>query len=73
MTVKEAAHRLNCSAETVYALCAAKLLRHSRIGLKRGRIFIAEEAIAEYLKQRERGGASMPTIIAPPPLKHLKL
>jgi excisionase family DNA binding protein len=54
-TVKEAAERLGVSAALVYALCAAKKLRHSRVGLGRGKIVIGEDAIAEYLRGRERG------------------
>ena len=49
LTVKEAAPQLRLSAATVYALCAARKLRHQRVGLGRGKILIPPEAIAEYL------------------------
>jgi excisionase family DNA binding protein len=63
MTVKQAADRLGVSSQTIYGLCAAHLLRHSRVGLGRGKIAIAEDAIAEYLKEREVG----PAKAEPPP------
>ena len=50
-TVKEAALLLRLSAAGVYALCAAKKLRHQRVGLGRGKILIPPEAIAEYLSK----------------------
>jgi excisionase family DNA binding protein len=53
LTVRQAAERLGVSAGTVYALCSARRLRHSRVGLGRGKIAISEEAVAEYLKQAE--------------------
>ena len=55
MNVREAAIRLGVSPALVYALCAARRLRHSRVGLGRGKIVISEEAIAEYLRGREVG------------------
>ena len=75
LTVKQAAERLGVSAQTIYALCSARLLRHSRIGLGRGRIVISEEAIAEYLRATENG-ASCPQVASlpqPVKLKHLRL
>jgi excisionase family DNA binding protein len=48
-TVKEAAPLLRLSAASVYALCAAKKLRHQRVGLGRGKIVIPPDAITEYL------------------------
>jgi excisionase family DNA binding protein len=63
MTVKQAAHLLGIASGTVYALCAAGHLRHSRVGLGRGKIAISEEAINEYLKEREVG----PRKPEPPP------
>lgn len=48
-TVKEAAPLLRLSPASVYALCAARKLRHQRVGLGRGKIVIPPEAIAEYL------------------------
>ncbi len=49
LTVKEAAPHLRLSPASVYALCAARKLRHQRVGLGRGKILIPPEAIAEYL------------------------
>lgn len=48
LTVKEAAERLGLSVSLVYALCAAKKIRHERHGLRRGTIRIPEDAIDEY-------------------------
>ena len=75
LSVKQAAARLGVSAQTVYGLCAAHRLRHSRVGLGRGKIAISEEAIAEYLAGREVGPA---TAALPAPrrkvvLHHLEL
>jgi excisionase family DNA binding protein len=67
-TVKEAAARLGVSAALVYALCAARKLRHSRVGLGRGKIVIGEDAIAEYLRAREAVPAE-----ALPPRRKVKL
>jgi excisionase family DNA binding protein len=55
LTVKEAALRLGVSVALVYDLCSARQLRHSRIGLGRGKIVISEEAVCEYLARRECG------------------
>ena len=49
LTVKEATQELRCSAATVYALCAARKLRHQRVGVGRGKILVPPDAIAEYL------------------------
>jgi excisionase family DNA binding protein len=49
LTVKEAAARLRLSPASVYALCAAKKLRHQRVGMGRGKILVPPEAIDEYL------------------------
>ena len=49
LTVKEAAPRLRLSPTSVYALCAAKKLRHQRVGVGRGKILIPPDAITEYL------------------------
>lgn len=49
LTVKEAAEELRCSPATVYSLCAAKKLRHVRVGVGRGKILVPADAIAEYL------------------------
>jgi len=37
------------SVGSVYALCAAKKLRHQRVGIGRGKIVIPSDAIDEYL------------------------
>jgi excisionase family DNA binding protein len=63
LNVKQAGERLNVSAATVYLLCASRRLRHSRVGVGRGKIGIPEDAIAEYLKGREVG----PELPKPPP------
>jgi excisionase family DNA binding protein len=49
LTVREAATRLGLSAASVYALCAARKLRHRRVGVGRGKIVIPPDAIDEYL------------------------
>lgn len=49
LTVKEAAESMRVSPATVYALCAARKLRHQRVGVGRGKIVIPPDAIAEYL------------------------
>jgi excisionase family DNA binding protein len=81
MTVKEAAIRIGISGATVYALCAARQLRHSRVGLGRGKIVISEEAVADYLRAREQGPAQLEPLPdarpqakhLPPRLRHLRL
>ena len=50
-TVKEAAVQLRISAATVYALCAARKLRHQRVGMGRGKLLVPADAIAEYLRK----------------------
>jgi len=70
LTVKQAAERLGVSSQVVYALCASKALRHSRVGLRRGTIRISEEALAQYLKGREVGTAAPPP--TPPPRPSFK-
>jgi excisionase family DNA binding protein len=69
-SVAEAARELGVSAGTVYGLCAARKLRHERIGLGRGRIKIPEDALVEY-RQRVTVGvdqaASMPPSAAEKP------
>jgi excisionase family DNA binding protein len=66
-SVAEAAKELGVSAGTVYALCAARKLRHERIGLGRGRIRIPEDAIQEYRRSVTVGvelAASVPPATA---------
>ena len=41
--------QLRLKPGTVYSLIAARKLRHSRVGLGRGRIVIPAEAVEEYL------------------------
>ena len=79
LTVKEAADRMRVSSGLVYALCAHRQLRHSRVGLGRGKIVIPEEAVVEYLRAREGSPAEPVPPPAPaerkqPPLKlrHLR-
>jgi excisionase family DNA binding protein len=52
LSVKQAAARLQCSKATVYLLCSAKVLPHSRVGLGRGVIRIAEADIDRYLASK---------------------
>ena len=49
LTVNEAAAMLRLCPASVYALCAAKILRHQRVGVGRGKIVIPPDAITEYL------------------------
>ena len=53
LTVKEAATQLRISAALVYALCAARKIKHERHGLGRGCIRIPVEALEEYRKAAE--------------------
>jgi len=52
LTVRAAAERLGVSTALVYALCAARKIRHERHGLRRGRIKIPEDALEEYRQQQ---------------------
>ncbi len=47
-SVREAAEQINMSAALVYALVAAKKIRHERHGMGRGRIRIPADALEEY-------------------------
>ncbi len=51
LTVKEAAAALGVSPALLYALCAARRIRHERHGLRRGAIRIPHDAIEEYRKR----------------------
>jgi excisionase family DNA binding protein len=51
-TIKVAACRLGMSEKTLYALCARKQIRHVRVGPRRGKLLIPEDAIDEYLKRQ---------------------
>ena len=76
LTVGEAAECLGVSVSLVYALCARKMLRHERHGLRRAVIRIPEEALDEYRRGVTVGVAEASL---PPPtakkitLKHLRL
>jgi excisionase family DNA binding protein len=48
LTVRQAAEKLGVSQALVYALVAARKIRHQRHGLRRGAIRIPEDALAEY-------------------------
>lgn len=65
MDVRRAAEKLGVSMQIVYLLCARRKLRHSRVGLGRGKIVISDEAVTEYLKSREVG----PQDAAPTPVR----
>jgi excisionase family DNA binding protein len=52
LRVKDLAQKLQCSAATVYKICAAKLLSHSRVGLGRGSIRVSEADLDAYLATR---------------------
>jgi excisionase family DNA binding protein len=51
LTVKQAAARLGVSPALIYALVAAKKIRHERHGLGRGAIRIPEDALEEYRRR----------------------
>ena len=51
LAVKDAAPLLGVCPATVYALCAARRLRHLRVGLGRGKIVIPRDAVTEYLSK----------------------
>jgi excisionase family DNA binding protein len=55
MTVREAAEVLQLNESTVYALCSAGRLGHSRVGMRRGsgRIRISEADVAAFLRSCE--------------------
>lgn len=52
LTVKQAARRLGVSPALVYALVAARRIRHERHGLRRGAIRIPEDALDEYRRRQ---------------------
>jgi excisionase family DNA binding protein len=73
-SVAEAAKELGVSAGTVYGLCAGRKLRHERIGLRRGRIRVPQDAIEEYRRRvtvpaSEEGGPSAKKSAPRPKLK----
>ena len=53
LTVGEAAEFLTLGQSTVYELCAAGKIAHSRIGLKRGTIRIQKKALEDYLHESQ--------------------
>lgn len=53
LTPKDAAAKLNISLSAVYDLIRSGELAHRRVGAKRGRIRISEEALAAYLVASE--------------------
>ncbi len=75
LTVKETANELRTSAATIYALVAAKKIRHERIGMRKGAIRIPSDALDEYrqsvtvqvevLEVRSAGRPSIPVSIKP--------
>lgn len=65
LTVADAAAALGVSQRTVYDLCDAGRLRHSRIGRGRGCIRITRDAIAEFQH------ASEPEPVKPRDLNYL--
>lgn len=67
LTVKEAAPLMRVSAATVYALCAAKKIRHQRVGVGRGKILIPPDAVTEYLAKGTVPSADAPPPRSPPP------
>lgn len=54
-TVKEAADVLNLSPATVYALVAARKIRHERLGMGRRAIRVPHDAIDEYRRKMTVG------------------
>lgn len=48
LTVKAASERLGVSQALIYALIAARKIRHERHGMRRGAIRIPLDALAEY-------------------------
>lgn len=70
LTVAEAALALAVSETTVRGLCARRLLRHERHGLRRGTIRIPEDALAEY---REAATVALAASPRPPPVPERKL
>ena len=79
LTVKEAARRLSLSVASVYALCAARKLRHQRVGAKRMKILVPADAVEEYLAAGTVGAVSPaaptapPVPIPPPRPRHLRM
>lgn len=49
LTVKQAAEQLGLAERTIYALCQSNMLKHHRLGPRRGAIRITQQAIDDYL------------------------
>jgi excisionase family DNA binding protein len=62
LTVADAAAWLNVSAGTIYGLCAAGKLAHSRIGLGRGTIRIKREALDALLREGQKKAVDRPRL-----------
>lgn len=74
LTVKEAAERLGISPGLMYALVAARKVRHERHGVGRGRIKIPEDALDEYRRRQTVEAVAAPTAPAVRlRLRHLNL
>jgi excisionase family DNA binding protein len=63
LTIKEVASRLRLSPGSVYTMVHGGKLRHTRVGLRRGRILVPEDAVHEYLAE----GQPAPAREAPTP------
>lgn len=71
LTVKQAAACLGVSPALVYSLCAARRIRHRRVGLGRGKIQIPEDALEEFGRKCTIGAEE--EVIPPPPRPRVKL
>jgi len=69
MTAKQAAARAAVSLSLIYAWCRTGMLKHSRFGIRRGCIRIAESDLLAFLAECERRG--QPSLAGSPPLKHI--
>lgn len=65
LSVKQAAEKLGVSSALVYALVAARKIRHERHGLRRGAIRIPEEALEEYRQRCTVGVEEEIATVAP--------
>jgi excisionase family DNA binding protein len=54
------AERLHVSLATVYQLCAARQLRHLRLGPKRGAIRIHEQDLEQFLEACKADDSGVP-------------
>ncbi len=67
ITVQEAANRLFVSTSSIYTMCKKKLLRHTRVGARAGKILIYPEDVEAY---RQRQMVEAQTAPNPSPLHH---